>query len=173
MSHHAAQFVTHIHTTRQVVSVLRHGSQRVGVTVLAPRSHRATVVGVRGPGGPTGATGSSVALRTAGPALSALRVVWEDALGQVWPLSADDSAHMALVAGLTLSAAGAGGQVQVQRSGVLDAAGLGLVPGRVWLGAGGQLTQAAPSAGFDLLVGHAVAGGRMYLTFDDAINLED
>jgi hypothetical protein len=99
--------------------------------------------------------------------------VWEDPAGVVRLLDYRDAAHIDLLAGITVTAAGAAGQpVTVQRSGVLDAAGLGLVPGRVWLGADGALTQAPPADGFDVLLGSAVAGARLVFNLQDTIHLE-
>ena len=128
---------------------------------------------LRGEPGPPGPAGDATFLRTSAGALSALRAVWEDAAGVVHLLDYRDAAHIDLLAGITVTAAGAAGQpVTVQRSGVLDAAGLGLAPGRVWLGAEGALTQTPADDGFDVLIGTAVAPGRLILNPQDPINLE-
>ncbi|MFN3985740.1 MAG: hypothetical protein ACK4KV_09620 [Rhodocyclaceae bacterium] len=128
---------------------------------------------LRGPAGPIGPAGGAAFQRTSGAALSALRVVWEDDSGVVHLLDYRDDAHIDMLAGITLTAAGAAGQlVTLQRAGVLDAAGLGLVPGRVWLGADGALTQTPPADGFDVLIGAAVAAGRLMLDVQDHITLE-
>lgn len=128
---------------------------------------------LRGEPGPPGPQGDATFLRTSAGELSALRAVWEDAAGVVHLLDYRDAAHIDLLAGITVTAAGAAGQpVTVQRSGVLDAAGLGLAPGRVWLGAAGALTQTPADDGFDVLIGTAVAPGRLILNPQDPINLE-
>lgn len=124
------------------------------------------------PGVPGPAGGAAYLRQSAGP-VSALRVVWEDAAGSVRPLDYRDAAHIALLAGITTTgAAGAGQSVTVQRAGPLDAAGLGLSPGRVWLGIDGALTQSPPADGFDVLVGVATAAQRLYLVFSESIDLE-
>ncbi|MNR50449.1 hypothetical protein D3C85_1699640 [compost metagenome] len=45
-------------------------------------------------------------------------------------------------------------------------------PGRIWLGAEGQLTQAPPATGFDLLIGSAVSATRINLNIQEPIALE-
>lgn len=111
--------------------------------------------------------------RTAGAAISALIAVYELPDGTVWPLSADDDEHIDLLAGITLTSASTGAQVTVQRSGPLDAAGLNLQAGRVWLGMNGQLTQTPPDSGNDTLLGYATAEQRLYIDISETIILED
>lgn len=142
------------------------------VTVIhqGARAQIVTIVGVRGPQGASGAGG--VMHRSAGGPVSALRVVWEDASGVVWPLDADDGLHIDLCVGICLTAAAVAGEpVQIARAGVIDVAGLGLLPGRVWLGHAGGLTQVPPVAGQDVLVGY-VLSHRMVLVFESAIGLD-
>ena len=129
--------------------------------------------GPRGPQGPPGPAGGAAFIRAAATTLSALVVVWEDSAGRVHPLDYRDEEHAALLCGLTITSADAGQDVTVQRIGPLDAAGLGLVPGRVWLGVDGRLTQNPPQDGCDILVGNATADERIYLNFNEAIYLED
>lgn len=129
--------------------------------------------GPAGAQGPIGPAGGSAFERTSADAISALRVVWEDEDGVVRPLDYLDTEHIDLLAGITItSALGAGLPVTVQRSGVIDASGLGLVPGRVWLGVDGQLTQTPPADGFDVFVGSAVSNDRLLLLLQDNIELE-
>ena len=123
--------------------------------------------------GPPGPPGGAAFERVAGEPLSALRVVWEDPDGNVWPLDYRDDDHIDLLIGLTVTSGAAGAVVTVQRGGVMDVQGLGLVPGRVWLGAGGQLSQSPPDDGHDVLVGYVTSDSRVYLTFNESINLED
>lgn len=147
------------------------------VIVTRPASRdRVVVAGQRGRAGPQGQpgpAGGSAFMRAAGHALSALTVVYETDSGAVLTLDPDDINHIDLLAGITISAAGAGQLVTVQRSGVLDAAGLGLSPGRVWLGAGGRLVQDPPENGFDVLLGYATAEQRLYIDISEPIQLED
>lgn len=131
------------------------------------------VQGPPGPRGEPGPAGGAAFTRVAATTLSALVVVWEDSAGLVRPLDYRDEEHAALLCGLTITSADAGQDVTVQRIGPLDAAGLGLVPGRVWLGVDGRLTQTPPQDGCDILVGNATADERIYLNFNEAIYLED
>lgn len=125
------------------------------------------------PMGGGGPSGGSAFTRTAGTAISALVAVYELPDGTVWPLSADDDDHIDLLAGITLTSAGTGAEVTVQRAGPLDAAGLNLQPGRVWLGMNGQLTQTPPDSGNDTLLGYATAEQRLYIDISETILLED
>lgn len=128
--------------------------------------------GPRGAQGPIGPAGGSAFERASAGPLSALRVVWEDADGVVRLLDYRDADHLDLLSGMTITAASEGGQqVTIQRTGPLGAAGLGLVPGRVWLGADGALTQTPPDDGYDVLIGYATASGRLYIDIQDHIHL--
>lgn len=120
-----------------------------------------------------GGDGGSAFTRTAGTAISALVAVYELPDGTVWPLSAVDDDHIDLLAGITLNSASAGAEVTVQRAGPLDAAGINLQPGRVWLGMNGQLTQTPPDSGNDTLLGYATAEQRLYIDISETILLED
>ncbi|KAF1050434.1 MAG: hypothetical protein GAK34_01889 [Delftia tsuruhatensis] len=122
------------------------------------------------PGEPGPAGGSSVQ-RTAGTNLSALLAVYE-LNGVVRALSADDALHIDLLVGITLTAAQAGELVNVQRLGAIEDPGWNWVPGRVYLGANGALTQAPPTSGFDLLIGSATSTTRIALNLQDPISLE-
>lgn len=123
--------------------------------------------------GQPGPAGDTTVSRIAGMPISALIVVWENPAGEVRGLDYRDVDHIDLIAGIATTAApDAGATVQVQLLGVVDISGLGMVPGRVWLGPNGTLTQSPPADGFDVLVGRVVSGQRLYLSFTDYINLE-
>lgn len=145
------------------------------VVVAEEPQHVVVTRGIPGPPGKQGIpgpAGGAAFIRAAATTLSALVVVWEDSAGRVRPLDYRDEEHAALLCGLTITSADAGQDVTVQRLGPLDAAGLGLVPGRVWLGIDGRLTQTPPQDGCDILVGNATADERIYLNFNEAIYLE-
>lgn len=131
--------------------------------------------GVQGPpgrAGPIGPGGGTAMERRAGETLSALRVVWDDEFGRVWPLSATDDAHVFLLVGLTLTAADAGGLVNVQRSGVVDDAAWSWTPGqRVYLGQGGALTVCPAETGFHVLIGTAASATRLLLNIQDPLQM--
>jgi hypothetical protein len=109
--------------------------------------------------------------RMAGETVSALKVVYE-LDGQVFPLSADDAAHIDLLAGITTTSATTSEDVVVQRLGTIDDAGWSWTPGRVWLGLAGVLTQIPPLTGFDVLIGNAVSATRLILNIQDPVTLE-
>ncbi len=134
--------------------------------------------------GPTG-SGSSAVLytteaapagdtsvhRTAGTNLSALRAVYERD-GAVYTLSADDALNIDLLLGITLTAAQAGDPVNVQQLGAIEDGGWNWMPGRVYLGSEGALTQTPPTSGFDVLIGSATSATRITLNLQDPISLE-
>ena len=121
----------------------------------------------------SGGGNSSTFTRIAGEPISALHAVYELPSGTVHPLSADDAEHIDLLAGVTVTSAATGQEITVQRSGPLDASGLNLQPGRVWLGTDGALTQTPPENGFDTLLGYATAEQRLYIDISESILLED
>ena len=131
-------------------------------------------VGTQGPPGRPGVpgpAGGSAFQRLAGETLSALRVVYELA-GQVFALDVGDAEHIDLLLGVTLTAADPGAAINVQRSGAIDDAGWSWLPGLVWLGASGALTQTPPVDGFAVLLGAAVSATRITLNIQPAIQLE-
>lgn len=132
--------------------------------------------GAQGPSGvqgEIGPSGGSAFTRKAGVTISALTIVWEDFAGTVWPLDYRDADNIDALCGLSITAGLINTDVTIQRSGPLDASGLNLIPGRVWLGANGALTQAAPQEGFDVLIGYATADQRLYIDLSDNIQLEE
>ena len=128
--------------------------------------------GPQGPAGPPGPAGGTSHVRNSVAALSALLVVWEDELGIVRPLDSTDEDHIDLLCGLTITGTSSAGPVTVQRTGAVDDTAWAWTPGRVYLGAGGSLTQTPPNNGFDVLVGVAVSPTRLILDFQDPIEME-
>lgn len=132
----------------------------------------AAAQGPRGPQGIPGPAGGTSHVRNSAAALSALLVVWEDELGVVRPLDSTDEDHIDLLCGLTITGTSSVGPVTVQRTGAVDDTAWAWTPGRVYLGAGGSLTQTPPNNGFDVLVGVAVSPTRLILSFQDPIQME-
>jgi hypothetical protein len=126
--------------------------------------------GARGPAGPAAAT---TFVRSAGQTLSALVVVWEDETGIVYPADYRDDANIDFIVGVTITSTAIGNEITIQRSGSLDAVGLNLTAGRVWLGATGSLTQVPPLDGYDVLIGYATSDQRLYIDIKDNIKLEE
>lgn len=143
------------------------------VSLQQPEVH-STTVGEQGPAGrpgEPGPAGGAAVQRLAGETLSALRAVYE-LDGQVFALDYRDTEHIDLLLGVTLSAAQGGEPLNIQRLGAIDDDNWNWQPGRVWLGADGALTQAPPTDGFDVLIGTAVASGRLLLNLQDPLELE-
>ena len=158
-----------IHSERSVVI-----TQPGGETVVVQQPEPATVVvtrGIPGPPGQPGPAGGTALQRTAGETLSALRAVYE-LDGEVFSLDFQDEDHIDLLLGITLTAANPGQPINVQRSGAIDDSGWSWVPGRVYLGANGALTQVPAAAGFDVFIGVALSATRLILNFQDPIELE-
>ena len=128
--------------------------------------------GPPGPPGMPGPAGGTSHIRNSAATLSALLVVWEDEFGVVRPLDSADEDHIDLLCGLTITGTSSAGPVTVQRTGAVDDTAWAWTPGRVYLGAGGSLTQTPPNNGFDVLVGVAVSPTRLILDFQDPIEME-
>ena len=121
--------------------------------------------------GPPGPPGGVVIQRSAGHLISALRVVYE-ASGLVYVLDYRDAAHIDLLVGITMTAADEGAPIAIQRAGEISDSGWAWTPGRVYLGAAGQLTQTPPETGYSVLIGSAVSATRILLNLQDPIELE-
>lgn len=147
--------------------------EQIGMAFQGQRQFTAVgaVAGRRGPIGEPGPAGGSTLQRTAGELISALRVLYE-LDGSVYLLDYRDAANIDLILGISLTAAGAGETLNVQRSGVIEDSGWSLAPGRVWLGANGFLSQVPPADGFDVLIGSAMSATRITLNLSDPIELE-
>lgn len=143
------------------------------VSLQQPEVHATTIAEQGPPGRPgePGPAGGAAVQRLAGEALSALRVVYE-LDGQVYALDYRDAEHIDLLLGVTLSAAQPGEPLNIQRLGSIDDDNWSWQPGRVWLGAAGALTQTPPTDGYDVLIGAAVASGRLLLNLQDPLELE-
>ncbi|WP_405120753.1 hypothetical protein [Pseudomonas leptonychotis] len=127
--------------------------------------------GPRGAPGQPGPAGGSAVQRQAGETISALIAAYE-VDGSVYALDYRDAAHADLLVGITLSAATTGEAVNLQSSGPLDDSSWSWVPGPVWVGIDGRLTQAPPDDGIDLLIGSAVSATRIALNLQRPIFLE-
>lgn len=111
--------------------------------------------GMRGPAGRDGAPGGNVDSFTAAAVLSGHRVV--SAAGALVDLAdpaSIDSAERCV--GITLQAAMAGAPVQIQRRGQVTELTWDLLPGPVYLGANGSMTQTPPDSGVLLQIGVAL-----------------
>lgn len=148
--------------------------QEYAVTVEVTPDVLLVVAGDQGPPGRDGIpgpAGGSALQRIAGETVSALRVQYEQA-GKVYALDYRDTAHIDLLLGVSLTAADIDQPLNVQRSGVIEDSGWSWALGRVWLGAGGALTQTPPADGFDVLIGAAVSATRITLNIQDPLYLE-
>lgn len=113
---------------------------------------------------------SWLAQRTTGESISALRVVYE-LEGVVYKLDPSTDYVQALL-GLTVTAAGSGGTLKVQRSGTVNNDTWEWSEGLVFLTGDGQLTQVPPTTGWEVVVGYAPSARRLNLSFDEPVLLE-
>ena len=127
--------------------------------------------GPPGPPGAPGPAGGAALQRLAGETLSALRVVYE-LNGSVFLLEPDDEEHIELLLGITITAAVTGSAVNVQLIGAIDDDAWSLIPGPVWLGANGALTQIPPASGFDVRIGSAVSTSRVTINIEEPVWLD-
>lgn len=126
--------------------------------------------GEQGPPGIPGPAGGQVIERTAGEAISALKVVYERG-GLVYPLSYDDETHVFAVLGVATTSGQLGGSILVQRSGTVTDSGWNWSYDRVYLGQSGQLTQTPATDGFSVLIGFASTPTSINLSIQDPIEV--
>jgi hypothetical protein len=104
--------------------------------------------------------------------LSGHRVVKMEASGKVGYADSASVSDAGQVLGVTLNAALPGDVVNVQVTGELTESSWTWVPGLpVYLGTAGTLTQTLPVAGFQLVVGIAVAPDKLVIGIKQAIIL--
>lgn len=120
--------------------------------------------GRQGKQGIPGPSGGSVIQRVAGEAISALRVLYE-LDDQVYVLDAQDAEHADLAVGISITAAAAGQDIQIQRDGALDDGSWSWAPGLVFNGADGIPTQVVPADGVELILGSSTGPQRINLNF--------
>lgn len=101
--------------------------------------------------------GSQSAVKNAAQALSGHRVVYLVSENDVAYPDQSDYQQVKKILGITKGAALAGAPVEIQTAGVLVEPGWNFLPGDVWLGASGQLTQVVPASGNLVCVGSAVS----------------
>lgn len=126
--------------------------------------------GPAGTPGEPGPAGGSAVQRIAGETLSSLRVVYEQD-GQVLSLDNSDTDHIYQLLGVTLSAATAGSQINVQTMGSIDDSGWAWTPGPIYLGAGGAITQTPATDGHLVFLGAATSATRINLNINEPIDL--
>lgn len=115
-------------------------------------------------------TGGESVVRRAGETLSALRGVYELA-GLVYALDFEDSVHIDLFLGITVSAALIGADVIIQRSGTIDDLSWSWTVNQVYLGVAGALTQTVPTTGWEMVLGASPSPQRLNLNFDEPVLL--
>lgn len=110
------------------------------------------------------------AIRVAASTVSALRVVTESSAG-VSHLDPTDDEQVAGLLGVSISAGDAGDEIRIKTGGTIDDAGWSWVPGFVYAGPNGTLTQTYPASGWEIVIGYAPSATRLNLTFDEPVKL--
>lgn len=144
---------------------------QTGTVVQQTKVVEVSAGGPQGKQGDPGPAGGATATGIVGTSLSALRVLYQlgDALYAADP---SDGMQVGLVVGLGLTAAASAGQAVIyQATGNVDDASWSWDIGPVFLGPAGTLTQAAPTNGWELVVGWASSPTRINLTFDEPVQL--
>lgn len=102
--------------------------------------------------------------------LSALHAVQQSATGGlIYAQPTEAEAERTI--GVLLTGVSPGGTGKVAQSGVIDISGLGLVPGRVWLGEDGRLIQTPPDGEVSLVLGVATSETQMIVSIFESIFL--
>ena len=110
----------------------------------------------QGPAGPPGRDADASDLTfTATRQISGHMAVFTDPTGALAYASVDDPATAQAFVGITLNAAAIGGEVAVRFTGLIVEPSWSWVPGAVFVGLNGALTQVDPASGYALAVGVA------------------
>jgi hypothetical protein len=127
--------------------------------------------GLPGPRGLPGPQGTAIVVSSysAGEILSGHRAVRVGADGKAYYASSASPEQAGFVVGVTVGAASMGAPVQVQAFGELTEPSWDWVPGPVWLGADGQLTQTPVLSGLLQRMGTAVSATTLFIDVDEAI----
>lgn len=120
---------------------------------------------------PTSGAGSNTSLSLiADVNLSGHRAIALTAEGKA--IYADHTlSHSAVVIGITTGAAMAGATATVQTSGKLTEPSWNWVPGIVYVGTSGGLTQTAPTVGFVMAIGTALSATEIFIQKQNALIL--
>lgn len=129
-------------------------------------------VGPQGPPGPPGPDSQGSLTRTAATVLSGHRVVTPHADGTVGYADNANPAHCMAPLWLTLGAAVAGAEVEIQPFGPVVEGSWSWTLGPVYLGAAGVLTQTVPTApSFLAIVGFATSPTELFVDRQPTIAL--
>lgn len=104
-----------------------------------------------------GNTSKIISSEIAAKVLSGHRVLMKSSSGQMFLADKDTPEHMHKISGVGINSASAGSTVQVQSFGELVEPTWNWGDGPVYLGNTGQLTQTAPTTGFLISIGTAIA----------------
>ncbi|WP_267426375.1 hypothetical protein [Methylobacterium sp. GC_Met_2] len=145
----------------------------LGPAALAPFQGPPGAPGTAGPAGPAG---PDVGLTpfAADADLGGQRVIGLGLNGSAVHASADDPDHILRVLGISTGAALAGSQVTVRSIGTMDDPSWAWVPGPIWCGLNGALTQAPPAqpvSAFSQQVAFAVSATRILVGLHMAVRL--
>jgi hypothetical protein len=118
-----------------------------------------SVQGIQGPPGTNGIDGATASLVVSCLASEAIgggrvvRIIWDRYVGYV---SSDNTALATTVLGITTGAAVYDDPIGVQYTGELQDSGWSWVPGPIYCGINGVITQTPPTSGFILAIGTAI-----------------
>ncbi|MFK3740990.1 hypothetical protein [Massilia sp. TN1-12] len=131
--------------------------------------------GIPGPRGLPGPPGGATLEYTAATDVGGHRVVMLDHMAGLVYASATDLSHMGRVIGVTVAAAGAGAQCQVQNFDQLEEPSWNWDTSKpVYLGQDGVLTQmqpSLPSAKFSMVVGFPISSTSLFVNLREPIVL--
>lgn len=160
------------------IALLRPGTATVQVVDgrqvnTVTESSLSVAIASPGPQGPKGEAGNTILTYVAGEAVGGHRVVRSIGGGTCGYASSNDPTGGDDTIGLTLAAAAAGNQVDVQNSGPVTFAGWTWTPGApVFVGLSGLLTQTPPVTGYVQSMGHAEGPTTIFLAIGEATFLD-
>lgn len=156
-----------------VVNTIVQKDQLSFQTTLKKESFVLTVVS-SGIVGKRGAAGNEHAVRTSLSAISGHRAVISSGSGLVEYASNNDMTHQYRVLGITTNSASIGADINIQTFGEIVEPSWSFVPGNVFLGTDGNLTQVAPSGinKFSMVIGYAIDATTITVNIQPPITIE-
>jgi hypothetical protein len=141
-------------------------SRSVGGGAGTPGATGAT--GATGPAGPAGLT---VEIFDAGETLGGNRAVKVHSDNRAYYVSASTPTDIGKACGITTGATTIGSSATIQRFGLMTEPSWTWVPGPVYVGVNGALTQTPPASGFVQAIGEAITATSLFIQPWPAIQL--
>lgn len=121
---------------------------------------------------PSGSNSSNLtAEEFAGENLSALKVVYQES-SELF-IADPEFVTVYQIIGITTTAGTSGSPITFQYAGFISDPSFSFVPGPVWLGSDGTITQVPPTSGWNVVLGTAISFTELYIDLRMPVKIED